>query len=265
VQHIRWFSEQPDSKLSSHGVRQERHAVRYLHMGNQVELESTTRFIRYASNDRLNRHLESLQGLLHDEIRRGVDSVFGSQNQDQDDGWSEINLYGSMQDVVFPAMCRVFLGKDLGESNEERQRVLSVFQRYLMAMGISTIFIGELPRMLKGLVARVVRIPLAYYRSQTLRILIPLVESQLPSTAEQHQDEESGSDFIKHCVRLSKKSTVSGSSGEATPNLIAEWIMMLASFLPIKSERGEANKRALRGLPVPHRRSFKPPTSSLTS
>lgn len=204
-------------------------------MGDQVELESTTRFIRYASNDRLNRHLESLQELLYDEVRRGVDCVFGSQSQDQDDHWKEINLYGSMQDVVFPVMCRVFLGKELGESDEERQRVLTVFQRYLMAMGISTIFIGELPRVLKGVVARLVRIPLAYYRSQTLRMLVPLVRSQLSSrTKEGQDDDEKGSDFIKHCAKLSTKSTLSGTSGEAGPDLIAEWIMMLASSLLIK-------------------------------
>uniref|UniRef100_P9WEH0 Cytochrome P450 monooxygenase fsoD n=1 Tax=Humicola fuscoatra TaxID=112175 RepID=FSOD_HUMFU len=232
VQHIRWFSEQPDSKLSSHGVRQERHAVRYLHMGDQVELESTTRFIRYASNDRLNRHLENLQGLLHDEVRRSVDCVFGSQRQAQDDHWKEINLYGAMQDLVFPIMCRVFLGKELGESDEERGRVLTVFRRYLMAMGISTIFIGELPRLLKGVVARVVRIPLAYYRSQTLRMLVPLVRSQLSRTKhDEDDDDERGSDFIKHCANLSTKSTLSGTSSEAGPDLIAEWIMMLAGSL----------------------------------
>lgn len=210
--------------------------MRYLHMGDQVELESTTRFIRYASNDRLNRHLENLQGLLHGEVRRSVDCVFGSQRQAQGDHWKEINLYGSMQDIVFPIMCRVFLGKELGESDEERRRVLTVFQRYLMAMGISTIFIGELPRLLKGVVARVVRIPLAYYRSQTLRMLVPLVRSQLSRTKhdQDDDDDERGSDFIKHCAKLSTKSTLSGTSGEAGPDLIAEWIMMLAGFLVTK-------------------------------
>ncbi|KAK4151733.1 cytochrome P450 [Chaetomidium leptoderma] len=228
VQHIRWFSEQPDIKLNSLGVREERHAVRYLHMGDQVELESTTRFIRYACNDRLNRHLEDLQGVLYGEIRRGIDSAFERQSQAKDDGWREVSLHGSMQEVVFPAMCRVFLGKGLGDSDGERARVLTTFQWYLMAMGLSTIFIGELPRVLKGLVARVVRVPLAYYRTKTLQVLVPLVESRLSSRTKQASDDEDGSNFIDHCAKLSEKRAVGGRSGEtAAPELIAEWIMML--------------------------------------
>lgn len=221
MQHLKWFAEQPDSKLSSHGVRQERHAVRYLHLGADVELASTTHFIRHISNDQLNRHLEALQGPLYDELRRCIDTVLGKMF-DQDE-WTEVNVYGCMQEVVFPAMCRVFLGQ-----LDMDPRVLTAFQRYITVLGLSTIFVGELPRLLKGLVARLVRVPLAYYRNKTLRILTPLVETQLSQRVT--QDEDDGSNFIQHCARLSEKSIVGGVGDVAAPEVIAEWIMMLASL-----------------------------------
>ncbi|KUJ14784.1 cytochrome P450 [Mollisia scopiformis] len=205
AQYVKWFAEQSDSKLNSLGVRQERHAVRYLHLGADVELASTTQFIRLISNDCLNQHLEALMGPLQDEMRRCIDAAF--MNASSQNEWSTINVYSCIQDIVFPAMCRVFFGQ-----SDMDPRLLKALQRYITVLGLSTIFVGELPHMLKGLLARLVRMPLAYYRNQTLRILIPLVESQLS-----RRDGSDESSFIRQCARLSEKNAVGGRGNAVAP------------------------------------------------
>ena len=217
VKHLKWFSEQPDSKLSSHGVRQERHAVKYLHMG--IELTTTMHFIERISGDRLTRNLHLTQQPMYDELRRCVDTVFG---KDQDE-WKEINVYDSLQDIVMPTMSRVFLGLPLCRD----PRVVNGLSRYILALGLGTIFVGELPRMLKAVVARLVRLPLAYYRRKTLDILTPVVERQMARAAESGDDEEQESGFIQACAKVSEKSVVGGVGNACEPEVIAEWIMSL--------------------------------------
>lgn len=71
-----WFASQPDSQLSSHGVRQERHAVKYLHMG--IEQATTMHFIERISGDALARNLHLLQPPLCAELHRGIDRELGA-------------------------------------------------------------------------------------------------------------------------------------------------------------------------------------------
>ncbi|KAL8823103.1 MAG: hypothetical protein Q9191_006174 [Dirinaria sp. TL-2023a] len=218
-EHIKWFSDQPDSKLSSYGVRQERHAVRYLHMG--IELSTTMHFLERIIGERLTRHLDSVNHDMHDELRLCIDAVFGTNDQE----WKEVNVYDSLQDIVMPTMSRVFLGLPLCRD----PRVSTALRRYILALGFGTIIVGELPRMLKAIVARLVKVPLRYYRNKTLGVLKPVVERQLAQgAANGANDQVEGSNFIRQCAKLSEKNTVGGIGNMAKPEVIAEWIMSLA-------------------------------------
>lgn len=140
VEHVKWFSDQPDSKLSSYGVRQERHAVKYLHMG--IELSTTMHFMERLIGERLTRHLDELQIPMHDELRLCIDEVYGKNEEE----WVELKVYSSFEDIVMPAMNRVFLGLPLSRD----PRILTAFRRYIIALGLGTIFVGELPHIVKG-------------------------------------------------------------------------------------------------------------------
>lgn len=256
AQHVKWFSEQPDSKLSSYGVRQERHAVKYLHMG--IELSTTMHFIERSkrpyinfqfqnahsrhpeitcadlslpispvSGDQLTRNLHLLQGPVHDELKLCIDQVFGT-NQDE---WKVINVYNSFEDIVMPAMTRAFLGLPLSRDPQ----LLKAFRRYIMALGLGTIFVGELPRWLKSVVARLVKLPLWYYRNKTLSILTPVVDRQLAKGRRELKNRRDGDEdeddltFIRACASISEKNVVGGVGNVAGPEVIAEWIMSLVS------------------------------------
>lgn len=136
-------------------------------------------------------------------------------------------MYSACEDIVFPAMARELLGRALSRD----ARFLAVFRRYIMALGLGTIFVGELPALLKSVVARVVRVPLRYYRNKTLGILTPVVQrelTRLDETASVEQNDPSRVyNFIWQCAKVSKKNTVGGVGTRASAAVIAEWIMSL--------------------------------------
>ncbi|KUI64054.1 Fumitremorgin C monooxygenase [Cytospora mali] len=219
-EHVSWFASQPDSRLSSYGVRQERHAVKYLHMG--IEQTTTMHFIERISGDALARNLHLLQPSMYAELQRCIDRVFGLQEGE----WTEVKVYSAFEGIIFPAMTRALLGLELSCD----EHFLCVFRRYIMALGLGTIFVGELPKLLKGMVARVVRLPLLYYRNKTLGILTPVVQRELTRLGEMPVDKTNPNkeyNFIWQCARVSEKNTVGGMGTRASAAVIAEWIMSL--------------------------------------
>lgn len=73
-------------------------------------------------------------------------------------------------------------------------------------MGVVTIVIGQLPRILKSMVVPIFNVPLRFYRAKTLRALVPVVkrllyeryDGQLKADGDQH-------DFITQSGRVSSK------------------------------------------------------------
>lgn len=211
--------------MSSYGVRQERHAVKYLHMG--IEQATTMHFIERISGDALARNLHLLQPPMYAELQRCIEGVFSPSGTNFKEGeWSEIKVYSAFEDIVFPAMTRALLGLELSRD----EHFLGVFRRYIMALGLGTIFVGELPKLLKGVVARVVRLPLLYYRNKTLGILTPVIQRELTRIDETPVDRNDPSkeyNFIWQCAKVSEKNTVGGVGTRASAAVIAEWIMSL--------------------------------------
>ena len=151
-EYIKWFSDQTDSTLSSAEIRRERHAVRYLHYG--VDFDSTMFFLDRIIGDILTRKLDMIQEPMYDEICRGIDEVLGAD----ENNWKVLNIYNSLQDTILPAMSRVLFGLPLGRD----LAFLTTFKRYILAMGVATIVIGQLPQILKRLVVPIFNVPLFF-------------------------------------------------------------------------------------------------------
>lgn len=178
-----------------------------------VEYESTIYFMERIIRDSLTRSLGDIQNPLQDEISRGFDSVFGDNSAE----WTNHNAYVSMQKIILQAMCRVFFGEEISRN----PRFLHTYSRYILAMGVGTMIIGMLPGFLKRIFVPVFNLPLWYYRRQTLKHLVPVVERQM---AKGGTDEQSY-DFISQCAKASVKSTIDKTV--AGPSLLAEWMMLL--------------------------------------
>ncbi|XXH04100.1 hypothetical protein Hte_010511 [Hypoxylon texense] len=223
-EHIKWFAEQSDTIMSSKTIREERHASKYLHMG--VEFSSTLYFMERVIRDSLTRNLGDIQEPLCDEICRGFDQVFGTDSTE----WKTLNVYQSMQEIILRAMCRVFFGEQISRNQE----FLTIYSRYILAMGIGTMIIGILPGFLKRLLVPFFNVPLWYYRRRTLKILLPVVEQQVLRS----QSDKKSYDFISQCARTSAKSTSTRTTAE--PKLLSEW-MMLLGFAAFNSLGGQSS------------------------
>lgn len=215
-EQIKWFSTQSDSVLSSTEIRKERHAVRYLHIG--VEFDTTVFFLERFIGETLTKNLDKLQKPLVEEISEKTDEIFGVDEHQ----WKTLNVYNTLQDIILPAMSRVFFGLPLGRDS----KFLKSFKHYVLAMGVGTIVIGQLPRIFKGLLVPLFNVPLRFYRAKTMKTLVPMVERQLietqNATASLHEEKY---DLISQSARVSAK--LSAIRNVADPSMIAEWILLL--------------------------------------
>ncbi|KAI3396064.1 hypothetical protein diail_481 [Diaporthe ilicicola] len=211
-EQIKWFAEQPTGTLSSRTIREERHATKYLHHG--LEFDSTVFFLTRVARDSLTRNLGAIQGPMYEEIRLGFDNALATGDGSE---WKTVNVYDTMQQVALSTMSRVFFGLPLSNSKE----FLTFYSRYILAFGVGTIVVGELPRMLKRLLVPIFNLPLRYYRRRSLNMVIPEVEKEL----RRRTTEDGGDNFIRQCAKVSKKPAATGSGED--PQLLAESIMML--------------------------------------
>jgi cytochrome P450 len=215
-EHVRWFSGQPDSKMASKTIREQRHAVGYLHIG--VEFDSTLFFLEKVIRDSLTRNLDAVQGPMHDEIQHGFERIFGL-----DEEWKTVNVYDSFQKLILPVMARVFFGRSLSRDAS----FLARFERYNLAMGVGTIVIGQLPRLLKNIFVPFVNLPLRYYRRATLDKVVPEVRRQLSG-----QNAEKEESFVSQCAKTCARSVNLESAKD--PRVLSEWLM-LAAFAAMSS------------------------------
>lgn len=140
--------------------------------------------------------------------------------------WKPVNVYNSLQDISLPAMSRGFFDLPLGAD----VAFLTSFKRYNIAMGVATIVIGQLPRILKSLVVPIFNAPLRFYRAKTLSALVPVVKRQL-SERDDGQLKADGNqhDFITQAARVSSKAQ--SLKYTADPKKLAESIMLLVTVV----------------------------------
>ncbi|KAL8672928.1 MAG: hypothetical protein Q9168_002634 [Polycauliona sp. 1 TL-2023] len=239
-EHIKWFSNQPDSILSSTEIRKERHAVRYLDIG--VEFDTTVFFLERFINESLTKNLDKLQEPMVEEIRRNTVEVFGTSDSE----WKTLNVYGGMQNIVLPAMSRVFFGVPLSRD----PKFLTSFRRYVLAMGVGTLVIGQLPQTFKGLLVPIFNLPLRYYKSKTMKTLVPIVERhiQIQKISTEPEGKKEEFDLVSQSARISAK--LGGIRDIADSGMLAEWILLLG-FAALSSTIIQASNLLLDVLTCP--------------
>lgn len=150
---------------------------------------------------------------MYEEIRLGFDKIFGVDDCE----WKTVNVYDSMQQVSLSTMSRAFFGLELSRN----ENFLTSYSRYILAFGVGTIVVGELPRLFKRLLVPAFNLPLRYYRRRTLSMVVPEVVKELSRTSTDRQ----GDNFIRQCARVSMKPAAKGSRED--PQLLAESMMMM--------------------------------------
>ena len=212
-EHVKWLLEQPPAVMSSKTIREERHASGYLHIG--VEFESTEFFLERIMRDRLTKYLDLVQEPMHDEIRNAFEKELDVHAR----SGRPVKIFPTLQTVILKAICRVFYGPELTQN----RHFMTLYNRYILSMSIGTMVIGQLPRFLKSVVVPVFNLPLWYYRTRTMKMLVPVVKRRLANI----DGDSDPYDFISQCAKVSQR--ISSTKTPAEPAQLAECMMLLVS------------------------------------
>ena len=195
-EHISWLIRQSDGVLSQSQVRKERNAIAYLSMG--VDYKATMALIDKIINPCLQRKLNRVQVNVFDEIRASVDDTFGLD----ENSWHELRLHESLQTIINRTGTRAFFGLSLCRNHD----YLYSLKRFILSMGAGTLIVGQLPLWLvRPLAASLINIPLRYYKTKVLEMLLPIFEERMQQIQRReagHTLEDEPEDFATQIIKL---------------------------------------------------------------
>lgn len=177
-EYIKWLIDQPEEILSHR-----------LAFGEKVGLEYILPAFDWASDMalieairvHLTRNMGKVQGDLVDEMRRSVDKMFGMDDQE----WKEINLYGTLNDIVFRSSGRILFG----QSSTRDEKFMYYLLQFSTWFGMGTVLVGQLmPWQLRRLIGSLCAIPIAYYRSMSINYLQPLFVERFENMQRKRND-----------------------------------------------------------------------------
>ncbi|CAG8020205.1 unnamed protein product [Penicillium salamii] len=175
---IKWLIDQPEEVLSHRLVQGEKLGLKYLLPAFDYTSDMA---IIEAIRVHLTRNLGKVQGDLFDEMRHSVDQMLGMDDAE----WKEVNLYDTLNEIVFKASGRILFGQDLTRNQHFMYYVL----KFATWFGMGTVLIGQLiPWQFRRLIGSCCAIPTAYYRSMCANYLWPLFAERYENMSRQRND-----------------------------------------------------------------------------
>lgn len=221
-EQIKWLTEQPDSVLSRWAVRGERNALRYLPI--DVDQPSTIAFIDKVIGHCLTRKLDNIQPDVCNGIRESVDANLGIDN----DSWHQVNLQATLSKIVDRTVTGAFFGSPLCHD----ELYLRDLSRYIMFMGVGTLIIGQLPRLLvRPFFASLINIPLRVYKAKVLKVLVPVIEERMQDLEGKTGEQDEPKDFVTQGIKFILKSK--DRTYINNPHYLAEQLLLLVSLSPL--------------------------------
>ena len=175
---VKWLIDQPEGVLSHRLVQGEKLGLKYLLPA--LDYTSDMAIIE-AIRVHLTRNLGKVQGDLFDGMRHSVDEMLGVD----DAGWKEVNLYETLNEIVFKTSGSIFFGQSLTRNEMFMHYVL----QFSTWFGMGTVLIGQLiPWQFRRLVGALCAIPTAYYRSMCTNHLWPLFAERFENMQRKRDD-----------------------------------------------------------------------------
>ncbi|KAJ5320296.1 hypothetical protein PENANT_c010G04360 [Penicillium antarcticum] len=175
---IKWLIDQPEGVLSHRLVQGEKLGLKYLLPAFDYTSDMA---IIEAIRVHLTRNLGKVQGDLFDEMRHSVDQMLGLDETES----KEVNLYDTLNEIVFKASGRILFGQDLTRNEKFMHYVL----KFATWFGMGTVLIGQLvPWQFRRLVGSLCAIPTAYYRSMCANHLWPLFAERYENMQRKRDD-----------------------------------------------------------------------------
>ena len=220
---IPWLIAQPDNVLSARAPQGKRIAIQYTMPFIDFSHDSFHVDIRKL----LTPNLDKLQSIIFEGLRKNVDVVFGTEQG----SWREINLYSSMETIMFSALNHVAVGPPLCSDS----RYLKSLSNLLHWLGGSGLVAGQLmPPFLKPVVGYLAAIPIHFYERQTLSHLVPIIKQRLNAPQDDQIKQDSQVEDSKCLLSWMIATLIEGDDRRAlTPEVVAMNILFIVSILSL--------------------------------
>ena len=165
---LQWLIEQPEADLNLRAVQGEKFAIPYL--APTFDFNHDMYMVEVVRKD-LTRNLGRIQPKIFEEIRTGVESVFGNDTKE----WKEVTLLDCMQKILYRSTTRALVGEPLCD-NQAFLRTCASWSKFL---GIGAVVVGQiLPSGLKPIVGYLLAVPIYICQKIAFRQMIPQIEAR---------------------------------------------------------------------------------------
>ena len=177
-EHIRWFSELPETILAAHGPLREIVGIPYLVPTMDMKHDM---YIMDVVRKELTRNLGRLQPDVFYDLKESVDSLLGTDQEN----WRHIPLYETMQEILFKSSNRIFVGSPLCRNNV----FLHSSATFANLLGLGAVFVGELlPLVLKPVFGYMLALPIYIAQALALRYLVPEIKQRMANIRRKRSD-----------------------------------------------------------------------------
>ena len=221
-EHTKWLAAQPESVLSSHKIRSEGAAVKYL--GRSVEANKTTvKYIHGILGRFLTKNLDHIQADIQDEIRASVDAAIGLGEE-----WRPLKLGETVKSITDRTGCRILFGATLSRD----KAFMHSLDRFNLVFGFGGFMYGHTPWLIRPIVGALVSLALRFYKARVMRPLVSLMRACMQDTNHQRQEgpqKDEPSDFITQSVKFAMESKDYTFGNDA--EILADQFLYLVSFI----------------------------------
>lgn len=169
-EYISWVVEQPPSVLASRPILADRLALPYLAPTFDYHDTSLVDVLRKD----LTRNIGKLQPAVFEDMRQSIDALLGVDSEDT--SWREVNLFHTLEKIIFKSTSRVFVGEPLCH-DKGYLRWSAAFAEYL---GAGFLIVGQMmPSLFKPVVGYLAAIPIYVAQRKSFTYLKPLFRQRL--------------------------------------------------------------------------------------
>ena len=224
-EHIPWLIAQSDSVLSARIPQGDRIAIKYTMPSIDFRRDMFQIDIRKV----LTPNLSKLQPILFEDMRKNIDIGFGVQS----DHWREVELFKTMENIMFSSLNRVVVGEPLC-SNSGYLGSLSNLIKWLGGGGL---LVGQImPPILKPILGYLAAIPILYYKARAMAYLLPVVKQRMTDAPRNELDIFGGSkEPLCLLDYMADDAVESKGNRDLTPEDVATNILFLVSDSILKT------------------------------
>ena len=166
---VNWLTHEPPSVLSNREVQYKKFGLKYLRTVDRIDQQQHESAFVNAMRVVLSRKIGKMQAEIFNTMRETIEA----RMELDEPSWREVNLFATMQPVVFKSICCALFGAPLCNNDD----FLNAFQAFNTGVGLGAIFLGQyLPSLICPLVGWLYSIPVSVYRTRVLRFIVPVAE-----------------------------------------------------------------------------------------